>query len=219
MPLVISNLVESNYRSHRFRLFIVYGEMGVGKSTYCLLALEELGLNWKDHVFFRPKEFLEKITESYEKRERLKVLVLDDAGYHLSSYEWHDPFVKEFIKFISIPRPIISNIIITTPSPTLLVRKIRSMDAYVVKVVSNSSKDHPYRRLAKGYKNTVLPNGYRYYRLVFEDEFRLNALDQNTRKEYEEYRYSYIGDALTRMALALRDKEEVTEDRGRFIQP
>jgi len=218
MRLVISNLIESNYQNHKFGLFLVYGAMGVGKSTYCLLAIKELGLNWKEHVFFRPKEFLEKITEAYKKHERLKVLVLDDAGYHLSSYEWHDPFVKEFVKFISIPRPVIANIIITTPSPTLLVKKIRTMDSYVVKIISNSSKDHPHRRMAKGYKNVLLPNGFRYTRLIFEDEFSLNALDETTRKEYDEYRYTYVGDALTRMTIALRDREKDVENRDRFIQ-
>lgn len=218
---MLTNLIEANYKNNKFGLFIIYGQQGIGKSSYCLLVLNELGLNWKEHLYFRPKEFLDRIADAYKNRERLKVLVLDDGGYNLSCYDWNNPFVRQFVKFITLPRHVVANVLITTPSPSMLVKKIRTLDSYFVKVVKDSDKHHPLRRLAKGYKSNFLPSGYRYFRLVYEDTFSLNQLDLSIYKQYEEYRYSYIADAIEGMVLALKEQEKKMEDESRssFIPP
>jgi hypothetical protein len=218
--LVISRIMEQNYSSNKFGIFLVYGESGIGKSVYSILALREIGLNWKEHLFFRPNELLSKIDEIYSKHGRIKALVLDDASFSLSSYDWHDPFAKAFIKFISVARPVLANIILTTPSPKLLLKKLVSMDAWIIKIVYDTDKEHKHRRIAKGYKNYLLPNGKRIIRLSFEDWFNINSLEREIFREYNEYRYSYVKDGLENLFIELKHREKaVGDDRTQFIQP
>lgn len=45
--LTLSRLIEANYYRNQFGLFIVYGQQGIGKSVYAILAMRELGIDWK----------------------------------------------------------------------------------------------------------------------------------------------------------------------------
>ena len=57
------------------------------------------------------------------------------------------------------------------------------------------SKDGIYRRLAKGYRNIMLPSGSRMVKLVFEDRFK-SYLPGEEYQEYLDYRYGYVGDSV-----------------------
>ena len=59
-------------------------------------------------------------------------------------------------------------------------------------------KDGIYRRLAKGYRNIMLPSGSRIVKLVFEDRFKC-YLPDNEYQEYLEYRYVYVGDSVNEL--------------------
>jgi len=202
--LAISQLMEANHYRNQFGLFIIYGQQGVGKSVYTILALKELGLDWRQHLYFRPDEFLARIRQAYLTRQKLKALAVDDAGFCLYAQNWNKPFVKAFVKFLNVARTIMSNIILTTPNPSMLVRKITMMDAYFVKVMKNGTpdRDTPYRRMAKGYRNIMLPSGSRMVKLVFEDSFKAYLPDDEYR-EYLEYRYGYVGDSLDELLRVL----------------
>jgi len=195
--LVLSRMIEANHYRNQFGLFVVYGQQGIGKSVYTILALKELGLDWRDHLYFRPEEFLARIKEAYLRRQKLKVLAIDDAGFGLFAYNWNKPFVKAFVKFLNVARTVMSNIILTTPNPSMLVKKITALDAYFVKIMRDGtpSRNTPYLRLAKGYRNIMLPSGSRMVKLVFEDRFKAYLPDDEFR-EYLEYRYGYVGDSL-----------------------
>jgi len=204
MGLVISRLMEANHYRNQFGLFIIYGQQGIGKSVYAILALKELGLDWRDHMFFRPEEFLARVKQAYYRREKLKALVIDDAGVGLFAYNWNKPFVKAFIKFLNTGRTIVSNVLLTTPNPSMLVKKVTASDAYFVKVVKDGTPERntPYLRLAKGYRNIMLPSGSRIVKLVFEDRFKAYLPDSEF-EEYQEYRYGYVGDVMDEMMRSL----------------
>jgi len=195
--LVLSKMIEANHYRNQFGLFVVYGQQGIGKSVYTILALKELGLDWKKHLYFRPEEFLGRIRQAYYRQKKLKVLAIDDAGFGLFAYNWNKPFVKAFVKFLNVARTVMSNIILTTPNPSMLVKKITALDAMFIKVMRDGSvkKDGIYRRLAKGYRNIMLPSGSRMVKLVFEDRFKCYLPDDEY-QEYLDYRYGYVGDSV-----------------------
>ena len=195
--LVLSKMIEANHYRNQFGLFVVYGQQGIGKSVYTILALKELGLDWRKYLYFRPEEFLGRIREAYYKQQKLKVLAIDDAGFGLFAYNWNKPFVKAFVKFLNVARTVMSNIILTTPNPSMLVKKITALDAMFIKVMRDGSvkKDGIYRRLAKGYRNIMLPSGSRMVKLVFEDRFKCYLPDDEY-QEYLDYRYGYVGDSV-----------------------
>ena len=195
--LVLSKMIEANHYRNQFGLFVVYGQQGIGKSIYTILALKELGLDWKKHLYFRPEEFLGRIRQAYYRQKKLKVLAIDDAGFGLFAYNWNKPFVKAFVKFLNVARTVMSTIILTTPNPSMLVKKITALDAMFIKVMRDGSvkKDGIYRRLAKGYRNIMLPSGSRMVKLVFEDRFKCYLPDDEY-QEYLDYRYGYVGDSV-----------------------
>ena len=195
--LVLRKLIETNYYRDQFGLFIVYGQQRIGKSIYSILAMKEVGVDWRDHLFFRPEEFLARIRKAYYERERIKVLCIDDAGFGLMGYNWHKPFVKAFIKFLNVAGTVLSNLILTTPNPQMLVKKITALDAIFVKVVKDGTpgENSPYLRRAKGYRNIMLPSGCRRVKLIYEDRFKAYLPDDEY-KEYLEYRYGYVGDSI-----------------------
>lgn len=74
--------------------------------------------------------------------------------------------------------------------------------------------------MAKRYKNYILPSGKRIIRLSFEDYFNINSLKEETFREYNEYRYSYVKDGLENLFIELKHREKTMgEDRTRLIQP
>jgi len=94
------------------------------------------------------------------------------------------------------------------------------MDAWIIKIVYDTDKEHKHRRIAKGYKNYLLPNGKRIIRLSFEDYFNINSLKEEIFREYNEYRYSYVKDGLENLFIELKHREKtVGDDRTHFIQP
>jgi len=204
MPLAIAELMRANHYRDRFGFFIIYGESGIGKSIYAILALKEMGLDWKNHLFFRPDEFLARVRSAYDRREKIKALVVDDAGMGLFAYNWNKTFVKAFVRFVNVARTVVSNIVLTTPNPSMVVKKLLTLDAYYVKVVKNGNAKEPYRRMAKGYKNIMLPSGSRMVKLVFEDDFNAYLPDDEF-YEYQEYRYGYVGDAIDEMMRGLSE--------------
>ena len=42
--LILSKLIEASHYRNQFGLFVIYGQQGIGKSVYTILALKELGL-------------------------------------------------------------------------------------------------------------------------------------------------------------------------------
>lgn len=202
--LVLSKIIEQNYYRDQFKLVIIYGEQRIGKSIYAILAMKEVGVDWREALFFRPEEFLAKIKDAYYKRRRLKVLCIDDAGFGLFAYNWNKPFVKAFVKFINVAGSLMGTLILTTPNPQMLVRKLTALDAIFVKVMRDGTpgENSPFRRLAKGYRNIMLPSGQRMVKLIYEDRFKAYLPDEEFR-EYYEYRYGYMGDSMDELMQTL----------------
>jgi len=98
------------------------------------------------------------------------------------------PFVKAFVKFLNVAGTVLSNLILTTPNLQMLVKKITALDAIFVKVVRDgeASKNTPYLRRAKGYRNIMLSSGSKRVKLIYEDRFKAWLPDDEYR-EYLEY--------------------------------
>ena len=43
MTLAIAEIMRRRYYQNKLGVYIIYGEMGIGKSVYSILALKELG--------------------------------------------------------------------------------------------------------------------------------------------------------------------------------
>jgi len=212
-----------------FVLMTVYGPLRLGKSTYAfktgvqtlmqLYGLEEDGRGgaWdelKRYIIFHPEHFFQKRKEMDEKGlERIPFLIWDDAGLWLYALDWYDPFINAFLKELNVIGTRIGALILTTPSPKFILRKLRDFpDSINVRIIDDGVENDIWRRIAKSYKQWFLPDGKSRVRLEFEDVF--SALMPDTFFKW----YKPQRDAYEKLALKLvQEKWEQLKSKSRVL--
>ena len=217
--LVTTGKILDDYDANQCTVYIVYGNLGYGKSSYSLKVLNELydTLDWeklKTHIVYTKLEFLTKIKEQ---KTRDKVLVWDDAGIALFNLDTFDPLIKNVIKWFSVARTQFSGIILTTPTPMWIVKKVRCMPQSVMIKITKSS-GNKWDRTATAYRNWVSPDFKSTgVKTIYEDHFSCKLPDQ-LYKPYNLYREGYVHEIAEEIDLALikeqkRDKKERGETK------
>jgi len=189
MPFITCELIEEAYKKDECKVFIPYGPLGIGKSTFACKVVAELYAkngkpNWeavKSHIVFHPSEFVEKCSNLMERGEKDKALIWDDAGLWLLAMEhWH-PFVRAVVKYLNVARTNWAALIFTTPLPTWVIKKVRGFpQAVTLKIIKASSdKSHPHRpRIARAFRYWVTPDMKKSgVKEIYNDKF--NALMPN----------------------------------------
>jgi len=176
-------MINTLYAQNEFKPFIVYGPLGIGKSSYAMKCVAEVyggidSLNWeavKTHLVFHPRDFVDYCTRMIEKGQRAKVLIWDDAGLWLNALEWNSSFIRAVTKYFNVARTNWAAIILTSPLPTYVTKKVRGLpDAITIKIIKTKNDlDAPQRcRCAKGYRFWIAPDMVKSgVREIFEDKF------------------------------------------------
>lgn len=180
MPFCLTDMILDRYYGDEFDAFIVYGPLGYGKTSYSCQGLAEAygihnnvigGCNSKGEPYysdweavkkrmkFHPAEFIKYLLEI---EERDISLIWDDAGLWLYALDWHHPFIKAVGRYLNVARTDLGSIIFTTPSPTVMIKKIRDLpQARTIKIVKRD-KDNlktGYKlRLARIYQTWITPD-------------------------------------------------------------
>jgi len=178
VTFVTSEIINDAYYQDEFKLFIVYGPLGIGKSAFSLKVAAEIYGSYdkvKDHIVFHPKDFVDKCLTMSQKGKREKLLIWDDAGLWLFHMDYWDPFVQAVIKYMNVARTNWAAIILTTPSPSWVQHKLRYFPQNItIKILKQASdKDHSGKpRLAKAYRSWVAPD-FRHtgVRLMYVEKF------------------------------------------------
>jgi hypothetical protein len=150
-------------------------------------------------MVFKPREYVMKVRET--SRVQRLLLVWDDAGFWLSHYDYHNPFLKAVSEYLNVSASDWASIIYTTPNPKWVLTHVRNLPGghtgRVTKVTGN-----PYQRTLryiKVYKGWVAPDLKKSgVNLVFQDHFDVRLPD-DVFKEYDEVRRSYADEAKQRM--------------------
>lgn len=183
MVFITANLINQAYHLDEFNLFIVYGPLGIGKSAYMSkVSAEAYGTSKqpnfnkvKDYTIFHPKDFVERCFRMIDRHERQKVLNWDDAGYWLFCLEHTDPFVLSVIKYMNVARTNWAAMILTTPSPSWVIYKMRSFPQCIrLKIVKRTSDRGRTQklRIAKAYRTWVHPDfKHSGVRSIYADNF------------------------------------------------
>lgn len=186
----LSLFINNAYKEHSFVSAFIYGAQGVGKTTYGLKTLYYVYGSWKealDNTYFYIDDLLPRLREAFDRGERIKAILLDDAGVWLVKYYWRRDFSIWFSKFFNLMRTIISGIIFTSVEVTDIIKFVRDKVMYRVHVMrtgENSSE-------AIGYRVRTSPLLEQYVERIFEDKFTL-SLPDNVRREYEAKRRQAI---------------------------
>jgi len=189
----------------------------VGKSTLaCKILAEVYGTpkkpNWeavKTRIVFTPKEFVEKCEYLISNNIREKCIIWDDAGLALLSLDFNNPWVKDVTRFLNVMRTCLSCLILTTPLPTWIVKKIRGFPQCItIKVVRARSDDtHPKRyRIGRAFRFWITPDMKKSgVREIYNDHFTALMPNDFFYEFYEPYRESYVASAVKGMRDHLRD--------------
>jgi len=214
MPFALTRkIIKAWMPPEEFKLIIVYGPLGYGKSAYQFkvsvevlkeiyhLSDEEAWEKLKSFIVFHPSQFFQKM-EEIEKIGRVPFLNWDDAGLWLGAMKWNDPFVEAFIDWLNTPRSQLACLICSTPSPKWILKKLREFpEAITVRIVKPSGVDVekfiPYtqenfwKRAAKGYHYWDHPDlRHSGVRIRFIDTFNCKMPD-NFYRWYKPIRDKY----------------------------
>ena len=219
---------------------VVYGPLRSGKSSYSIQALAEVyGVvntpgwkkalylldwpswvdwflenveldwdAWKRFMVFKPREFVAKVKETNSEQRLL--LIWDDAGFWLSHYDYHNPFLKAVAEYMNVLASDWASVIFTTPNPKWLLTHVRNLPGGHTGRVSKAT-GNPYQRTLrymKVYEGWMAPDLKKTgVRPIFIDHFDVK-LPNDVFQEYDAVRRSYAEEAKKRMWETLEHIEQ-----------
>ncbi len=180
----------------------IFGRQGIGKTTYALKVMREVYAHLGDpdpwsralqFTFFDVRDVLPYLKEANQRRIRIPVILLDDAGIWLDKYEWRSEDMRNFAKLYKLMRTLVSGVLFTTPSENDLLKSIRDKSWYKVKIVRNGvNRDGKPLGMAKLYVYDIRKVKTRLESVVVEraiDEFSVHLRD-DVYQRYQELRRS-----------------------------
>lgn len=176
MGLITSHYIRKACFENQCQNFIIYGQLGMGKTSYALQVLMEIygteDVNVLSKYFAHtPLEFLRMIRGF---KKQVPAVVWDDAGVWLYYMDYAHPLVKQFGKTLQMIRTRTASVILTTPNPTLVLGKLRNFpQTLTVKVARfGGNKYQQQRRKATAYWSWLLPDLQKLrVKTAYVDEF------------------------------------------------
>jgi len=156
-----SNLILKLFEEDEFKVIIITGDHGYGKSSYANQIISEVNSidgqrrNWnlnifKDSLGFHP---MNVTLRWLRMKNRKTVFHWDDAGLWLNAMDYQDPFVISVGKYLQVARTDWAALIFTCIDKEDVFAKLRNLrSAIVVEIVKHSDKEHPNRRTAFAYE-------------------------------------------------------------------
>jgi hypothetical protein len=219
--------VNHAYYRDEFSLFMVYGPLGIGKSSYAIKVMAEvLGEKnkpdynkVKDYMVFHPQDFVEKCYKMAEQGQRDKAIIWDDAGLWLFALDFKNPFIQAIIKYLNVARTNWGAFILTTPTPSWIIYKLRSFPQSVTIKILKVNDDMGRRqrlRVGRAYRFWVMPDMKKTgVRVLYEDYFDAMLPDDVYHDWYQPLRATYAREAAL---LARKEMEKLGNRLGKDTQ-
>jgi hypothetical protein len=210
---ITTKKIEDAYKKYEFFGLIIYGEQGIGKTTYMLKVMYDVYGDWNtvfEHLIFSLDDLIDLIEESRGKR--FKVIGWDDAGIHGHKYKYFRKrdAVELISAWLDVARTKTASLLITTVNPLNLLKPIReSLGMKYGKVVRYDSANE---RLITVYNRTILPNGKTYVKKMYADKFTA-ILPDHVYERYLKLRSEFYRQAEEQiMKVAKKSLEETEEE-------
>ena len=223
-------LIDYNYYLNEMSPLIVYGKLGIGKSSYAMqVSACAYGTydnpDWekmKEYIVFKPEDFVQRCMDMLDEDQREKVLIWDDAGLWLYAMDYNDPFVIAVTKYLNVARTNWAAIIFTTPTPTMVIKKLRSLpDCLTIKITKITDDRVRIQRLRKArvYEHRMLPDMIKSRTKDKWDDVGWDAmLPDDVYKWYDPIRKKYAKEAVREMHRTLMGKIEKNAERDELAK-
>ena len=191
---MFSKKVISAYERYDFESLFIIGPQGMGKTTYAMLVLYEIYRDWDlvlHYLVFDPREILPELKSALVTGKRLRLVVFDDAGIHLSKYLWVIDKESQQVAMLinglfNIIRTVVSGVVFTSPDMDVL-KELRKKSWWIGEPKAPSGKSKPYRQMVLFRKRIMVTGQVRVSRKAI-DEYDLRLIPADVRREYEEKR-------------------------------
>ncbi len=178
-----------------------------------MLVAYEVYQDWDkvlENLHFDPREALPKFKEALATGRRIPLVIFDDAGMHLSKYlisSSREGFhlTRLINSLINLARTLVAGIIYTSPDMDIL-KELRKKAWIVAEPIAPHGRSKPYR-VARLYKKRIMASGKVAIQRLGMDEYRVDAIPADVRRQYEEKRRAA-------MEPLLRELEEAWEKVG-----
>jgi hypothetical protein len=198
-----------NMHQSSFLSVLVYGDLGVGKTSYCLkvateyymhqgYSKEEAYQKALDCTLFQVKDIVDWF-KKHNYKNRAPITILDDASIHLSGKRWQidSKLLTQFEELLTTGRTSTQVLLINCPDVSGVIGFVREMLNLKIAI---SKEDSDWQRKAQPYTK------YRHYRLLttrwkkakWRDIFSCKLPD-DVYKKYMRQRDSYKDIALKGM--------------------
>lgn len=188
---------------------IIYASQREGKSSYALQCLYDIYGNWDDvfeHTFFKLEDIIQFLKHAVTHDEIIPVILWDDASVYGGSGLWFKSrdkagYLQALLDTIGSK---VRGILFTTPNPGNLLKSVRSYEFLRTKIIKSDSRGG---RIAKGYKNIMLPSTSRRISRNYEDRFNVQLPD-DVYKRYNVMRKSYLVEAIANLEKCMQNDED-----------
>lgn len=176
---------------------IIYGKQRIGKSSYAMQIGYDIYKNWDDvvkYTFFKLDDLISFLKNLTATHGYIPYMIVDDAGVHLSKHTYYSnrmdaQFLSNLFDVVGVA---VKSIVFTTPDPGNILKAIRRYEFLRVKIIKRGD-DH--RRLARGYRNIMLPSGMFRIKTDFMDSYKV-MLPDDIYKEYSKVRWGYLEEVI-----------------------
>jgi len=209
----LAYLINKAHENYGFVSAFIYGHQGVGKTTYALKTLYYVYGDWDkalEYTFFDVEDLMNKLKWAFLKikkpQDRIKAVLLDDAGYSIIKYTWREDRSIQLSKFFNLARSVVSGIIFTSVETTDILAFIRDKIMYPISI---RIVDKQYSE-ARGYRIYLSPLMEKLPKKVFRDLF-IRRLPDHVYQEYEKKRKA----ALSKL-FGLSQEEQLVESEEKL---
>ena len=188
---------------------IVYGKQRIGKSSYAMQIGYDIYKDWDDvakYTFFKLDDLISFLKDLTAKHGYIPYMIVDDAGVHLSKHTYYSnrldaQFLSNLFDVVGVA---VKSIVFTTPDPGNILKAIRRYEFLRVKIIKRG--DDGYRRLARGYRNLMLPSGTFRIKTDFVDSYKV-TLPDDVYKDYSKVRWGYLEEVMERFTKKHKEKK------------
>jgi len=198
--------------TNAFTGVIVYAPQREGKTSYCLQSMYDIYADWEEvfkHMFFRLEDMIGFLKGAITNDDIIPVILWDDASVYGGAGLWFKnrdkaTYLQALMDTIGSK---VRGILLSTPNPSNLLKSVRSYEFLVTKITKADSRGG---RIAKGYKNNMLPSSTRRISRNYEDRFNV-MLPDNVYKRYNKIRQSYLKEAIQNLDACMNEDKTISK--------
>ena len=153
----LTNLIKAGIYGNKHNVIVIWGELGLGKTTLALQLLEYIYKDWDKvfkHNLFTFHEIKDRIKDAIMRNIRIDAMNWDDLAvyFHRAAIQYMHPDVQDFFSKYNFIRPYLANLFITVPNIEFIPRPLLDFATADIYVQQRGKADFDRSKLIRSFK-------------------------------------------------------------------